>query len=121
MKIQTLLASTSVFSDLNENEIKKVIEVGIIRKFRVGEWLTHQGDVWPNLIFVITGEIIALKESLEGRSLILETIGEGEVFWGLAFFLEDTPMPAALRASKESEILIWNRERLSTFLFQDGR
>jgi len=65
--------------------------------------------------------VIAEKESIEGRRLILETMGEGEIFWGLGFFLEDVPMPASLRAGQNCSLVLWSRERLSPLVMQDGK
>jgi CRP/FNR family transcriptional regulator len=121
MHLSGLLKETTLFSDLSNSDIRDLVNLGGSRKYRVGEWLVCQGEIWPNLIFMISGEITALKESPEGRSLILETFREGEIFWGLAFFLDDAPMPAALRASKESSILVWNRNDLTPLLIRDGR
>jgi len=91
------------------------------RQFRGGEWVVHHGDIWPNLFFVQKGQVTAIKESAEGRSLTLATFGEGEVFWGLAFFIENAPMPAALKAPQNSELLLWSRKDLMPFIFKNGQ
>jgi CRP/FNR family transcriptional regulator len=115
------LSKTTIFSHLNEDELRALEDIGIIRHYRNSEWIVYQGDVWPYLFFVARGEVSAAKESVDGRSLILEIIGAGEIFLGLAFFLDDTPMPASLRASQDCELLLWPLERLSPLLMKDGR
>jgi CRP-like cAMP-binding protein len=77
--------------------------------------------VWPNLFFIQHGQVTAIKESAEGRSLTLATIEQEEVFWGLAFFIENAPMPAALKATKDCELLIWSRADLLTLIMENGR
>jgi CRP/FNR family transcriptional regulator len=76
--------------------------------------------VWSNLFLIRKGQVTAIKESPEGRSLTLATFGEGEIFWGLAFFIENAPMPAALKASDECELLLWSRDELMPFILEDG-
>jgi CRP-like cAMP-binding protein len=121
MLLHQRLSQISLFSHLNIEAIQRIMAAGLTRTYTSGEYLVHHGDVWPYLFFVIKGEIAAVKVSLEGRSLILETIREGDVFWGLAFFLEDAPMPAALKASLQSEIFLWPRHQLLPLLLKDGQ
>jgi CRP-like cAMP-binding protein len=64
------------------------------------------------MFLVIEGSITAVKESAEGRSLIIETIHSGEVLWGIAFFEPDAPMPVALVAEEDSRFLIWPRDHI---------
>jgi CRP-like cAMP-binding protein len=115
------LSRSIIFTHYSEDQIRNLIALGVTRKFSAGEWIVYQGDVWPYLFFVASGEVIAVKESLEGRRLILETIGEQEIFWGLAFFLEDEPMPASLRADQACSLILWSQERLSPWVLRDGK
>ena len=121
MALIETLSRIPLFSHLQEGTHQQLIEAGFSRTYRMGEYLAHHGDVWPYLFLVLKGEITAVKSSLEGRSLILETIRKGEVFWGLAFFLNEAPMPAALKASESSEIFLWSREQIAPFLIRDGQ
>ena len=117
--IKTLLQN-SIFSALNDSDLDSLITNMQSRRYAEGEWLVQQGDVWPHLFLLKSGEVIAVKESFEGRSLILADFRAGDIFWGLAFFLEDNPMPASLQASQDSEILIWKREELLPLLLRNG-
>ena len=71
--------------------------------------------------YIEYGGIQAVKESIEGRCLIVTQFGPGELFWGLAFFIEDAPTPAALVATQDTRIKIWSRENFLPFLFENGR
>ena len=121
LKTTNALSKNLVFSHLSEDELRKVEAIARIRHFKNSDWVVHNGDVWPNLFFVRQGEVTAIKESSEGRSLTLTTIREGEVFWGLAFFSENAPMPAALKASQDSELWLWSRDDLMPFIFENGQ
>ena len=76
--------------------------------------------MWPFIFIIESGSIIALKESFEGRSLVAAWISVGEIFWGLAFFLEDAPTPAALVATEETRIHTWSRNHLLPILLENG-
>jgi CRP/FNR family transcriptional regulator len=114
------LFQNSIFSGLNESERELVTASMQARRYREGEWIAQQGDVWPHLFLVQSGEVTAVKESFEGRSLILAAFKGGDIFWGLAFFLEDAPMPASLLVSRESEILSWERQHILPLLLRNG-
>jgi CRP-like cAMP-binding protein len=68
-----------------------------------------------------SGDITAMKESREGRSLIVTSIQPGEIFFGLAFFCADMPMIVALVANENSRLHLWSRESLVPVLQQNGR
>jgi len=121
MPHELIPASNSIFSNIDEDKREHLIAIGSTKTYQMGEWIVHQGDNWPYLFLVVSGKISAIKESPEGRSLILETIGEGEFLWGLAFFLENGPMPAAYRAISESKLLLWSRDQLYPLLMKDGQ
>jgi len=121
MALIELLSHNPIFSHLDQVETQKVAKLTITRTFPKGEWLTHVGDAWPYLFLVGSGSITALKESSEGRSLIVVSLGKGEVFWGVSFFQEDALMPVSLIASEESIVHLWPKDRILPFMYQDGR
>ncbi len=121
MKISNPLAENQVLSHLNEVDLQKMFASAKVRRFQDDDWIVHHGDVWPHLFFIKSGQVTAIKESPEGRSLTLATFGKGEIFWGLAFFIENAPMPAALKASEECELLLWSRDDLMPLIMANGK
>ena len=121
MNINDALFKNLVFSHLSDEAFQKIVDIVQIRHVVSGEWIVHHGDVWPNLFFIQSGQVTAIMESLEGRSLTLATIHAGDVFWGLAFFIENAPMPAALKATEDCELLIWSRETLLPLILENGQ
>ena len=115
------LAQDPVFASLSPSELEELALQSRLRSYAKGEWIVHNGDIWPYLLWVESGKINALKESGEGRSLITTTILTQEKFWGLAFFQEDLPMPVALVAEEESHIRLWSREQFLPFLLKNGK
>jgi CRP-like cAMP-binding protein len=120
MNISTSLVQVPLFAHLNKDELNSLEVAAQKHRYQSGEWIVHHGDVWPYLFLVRDGEITVTKESIEGRSLILETIQKGDLFWGLAFFHDDAPMPAALIASQESELYLWSRDDILPLILRNG-
>jgi CRP/FNR family transcriptional regulator, dissimilatory nitrate respiration regulator len=111
----------SIFAHLDQDQINDLIGTAQLRHYQAGEWIAHYGDIWPFFFFINCGEVTAVKESFEGRSLILTTFCAGEVFWGLAFFIQEAPMPAALHVVQDTELLLWSRESLLPYFLKNGR
>lgn len=113
--------NSQIFSNLDEKTKTSLKELAIPMLYKKGEWITHYGDVWPYLFYIEYGMIQAVKESAEGRSLIVTQFEAGELFWGLAFFIEDAPTPAALMTTDDTQILIWSRNNFLPILLENGK
>ena len=116
-----VLSTHELFTSLNTSQQNLFMNEAIARSYPKGAFITQYGDVWPYLFIVTEGQINAIKESSEGRSLTLATIDAGDFFWGLGFFIENAPMPAALKAAETCELLLWSRADLLPFIFENGR
>lgn len=115
------LTNNSVFASLADKERERLVEAAIHKKYAKGEWIAPYGDVWPYLFLVTAGSIHGLKESSEGRSLIVLTLEPGDLFWGMAFFDDDAVMPVLLQAQSDSQVYLWSREQMQPWLWQNGR
>ena len=121
MELISLLINNPIFSSLDPENLYTIANIAITRSYESDHWVTHYGDIWPYLFIVHEGIITAMKESVEGRSLIVAQFEAGEVFWGLGFFLKDAPTPAALVTTRPSKIHIWSRQQLLPILLQNGQ
>ena len=115
------LVDNPLFSGLDRRGLDLLHQLSITRTYPDGQWITHYGSNWPYLFQVETGLVTALKESPEGRSLVVITLEPGEVFWGTGFFKEGLGMPVALVAKQETRLRLWSREQLQTFLVENGQ
>ncbi|MCX6054151.1 MAG: Crp/Fnr family transcriptional regulator [Chloroflexi bacterium] len=120
MEQESIITNHPVFQSLNEQTIQQVIEAANPKVYKKGDFLVHQGEVWPFLFLLKEGKIVAEKDSAEGRTLTATTLFPGDLFWGLAFFLEDSPMPAALRILNDAKVIIWSRRDLLPILKNNG-
>lgn len=115
------LKNNLIFKELSPQDIALVLECSIEKTYPKDQWITHYGSDWPFLFFVEKGKVTALKESPEGRSLVVITLEEGEVFWGTGFFKEGVGMPVALVAGQETRLRLWSREKLLPFMIANGQ
>ena len=120
MEPRELFKRNPVFSCLTERELDTLIEVAVLRHYHQGQYLTHAGDIWPELFYLLKGSISAIKESSEGRSLVATSFKPGEVFWGVTFFHPDLPMPVALKVDQQSSLYLWTREQVLPILSSNG-
>jgi CRP-like cAMP-binding protein len=120
MSLTELLAQNPIFTHFSAEEQEHIATRAVSRHYTKGEWIAYYGEIWPNFFIVEEGSVTALKESVEGRSLIVVTLGPGDVLWGLAFFYDDTPMIVSLIADEPSTIHIWSKEDLVPILLKDG-
>jgi CRP-like cAMP-binding protein len=116
-----IITENPLFAHLPLHVLEELKTRAIQRTFQAREIIVHQGDVWPNLFLVAAGEIHAVKESLEGRALIATTLEPGDIFWGLAFFIQEAPMPVMLQANSPAVIYIWTRDQLVPIIQSNGR
>ena len=121
MALLEMMSQNPLFSYLKPSQQEQLAGLAVARSYSAGQWITYHGDIWPYLFMVESGRVNALKESSEGRSLIVVSLEAGEVFWGLAFFIEDAFMPVGLTADRDSLIHTWSRERLLPHLIGNGR
>jgi len=110
-----------IFPGLPPNQIKQIGGLAIQRNYSRGQFIFLQGEVWPYLFFVAEGMLSAVKESVEGRSLVMGKFSRGDVFWGMSFFNPTLASPVTLQAIEESQLLLWDREGLLPHLLANGR
>lgn len=113
------ITQAPVFSSLNKHLTVRAVQEIMRRTYSGGSCITFQDDIWPYLFLVDTGRIDAVKESSEGRQLIVMSLYPGDIFWGLAFFDEQARNPVTLMAQESSKVLIWPREQLLPILMEE--
>jgi CRP/FNR family transcriptional regulator len=115
-----IILNHPVFCSLDTPSLNQIIVLSSRKQLKKGDFLAHQGEVWPYLFLVEKGLVVAEKDSEDGKTLTAAVFSPADLFWGLAFFLEDSPMPASLRVVEESALIIWKREDMLPILTQNG-
>ncbi|MBE0410920.1 MAG: Crp/Fnr family transcriptional regulator [Anaerolineales bacterium] len=114
------LSQAEFISALPENEQQELFKQALSRKLEVGEFLCHQGDIWPKVIFLGSGQLRWSILSITGREFVLFLVDAGRVFWGHSIF-DDQPMPASLMATKQSWVYLWPREIILPILYRNPK
>jgi CRP/FNR family transcriptional regulator len=81
-----LLRRVPVFSALGEEELGRVAEVTVPRRFDSGETVFREGDESDTCYVVRSGHARAIREHTDGRSITLANFGPGDIFGELAMF-----------------------------------
>lgn len=118
--LEKILEGNPIFASLSPGQLSIAAQTAIHKPYRNGEWITHNGTFWPYLFLVKQGTVQAIKESPEGRSLLVAEFHQNQVFWGLGFFVEDAPMPVALVAKKDTELYLWRVDDLKPTILTNG-
>jgi len=118
--LQDTLESTTLFEGLPQATIEDLVQNALERNFKSQEIIVHQEDVWPYLFLVARGRIHATKESPGGRAFIATALKSGDIFWGLAFFIDGAPMPVMLQAKADTQIYIWSNKLLIPIIKEHG-
>jgi CRP/FNR family transcriptional regulator len=115
-----ILASKALFATFSDRDLADLALNANHKAYRDQEILVLQEEVWPYLFLIADGKIDAIKESAEGRSFIATSLKAGDIFWGLAFFIEDAPMPVLLQAKEATQIYLWSREYMVPIIQKHG-
>jgi len=118
--LHRLLKETNPFAYFDETHRAEITALAHQRRFEKGEFITLHGESWPYLILVKEGSLHGVKESEGGRHLVVLTLTQGDVFWGLTFFDKDSTMPVSLQSVKSGLLASWSRDDLLPFLLANG-
>ena len=99
-----LLGSVPVFEELADDDLRRVAEVTVPRRFAAGEVVFREGDDSDTCYVVSVGHARAIREHPDGRQITLATFGPGDIFGELAMF-DDERRSATVEAVDELEVL----------------
>jgi len=109
------LTQTPAFNCLPLSEVQELVNLGRIKSLHKSEYICHQGDFWPYLIYVRKGLLSWSILSAGGREHVLFLLEPKDIFWGHTL-MDDQPMPASLMAMKHAEVMLWHKDALQPFL-----
>ena len=99
-----LLARVPVFEELADDDLRRVAEVIVPRRFGGGEVVFREGDDSDTAYVVSAGHARAIREHPDGRQITLATFGPGDIFGELAMF-DDERRSATVEATDDLEVL----------------
>ena len=95
-----MLARVPAFAELAEDDLARVAELAIHRRFDAQEVIFREGDDSDTCYVVQAGHARALREHADGRQITLATFGPGDIFGELAMF-DDERRSATVQATDE--------------------
>ncbi len=98
------LKSNPVFAGLPAREIEILAGAASEEVYRAREYVFMEGDSPGWLCLVISGRVKIVRHSRAGKDVVLELLGPGEIFGGVAV-IEKRPYPAAAQAVEPTTVL----------------
>jgi CRP/FNR family transcriptional regulator len=99
-----LLHRVPAFSALGEEDLARVAEVAVPRRFEAGEVVFRERDQSDTCYIVRSGHARALREHADGRSITLARFGPGDIFGELAMF-DDERRSATVEVIERTEAI----------------
>ncbi|MGI9951160.1 Crp/Fnr family transcriptional regulator [Moorellaceae bacterium AZ2] len=106
----TYLRQIPLFADLTEEELKKIADLAITKRYRKNMYIFLEGEPGTAFYFVKSGAIKLFQVLEDGREKILHFVREGEIFAEVVLF-DGGPYPATAETLEDTEVgCIHNRD-----------
>jgi CRP-like cAMP-binding protein len=102
--LTSFLRSSPVFAALPAREVAALGAVAVEERCRAREYVFMEGDPARWLCIVRQGRVKILRHSRAGKDVVLELLGPGEIFGGVAV-IERRPYPATAQSAEPSAVL----------------
>lgn len=105
---ENVLASVSLFSDLDAAALESLEAFTFRRSFAPGELIVEEGRTGNGLYVILSGRAEVIRKLADDTIHVLRTMGAGDPFGELAL-LGEWPRTATVRAVDETECLGMDR------------
>lgn len=86
IEIKKVLSGFSLFRDLDDQDIEKIVDISISREWKKNSHVFLQGDPLENVYFINDGKVKIYKSDANGREQIVAILKKGEMFPHVGFF-----------------------------------
>jgi CRP-like cAMP-binding protein len=100
-EVLELLTRVPVFSTLETEDLQRIAQLAVPRRFEAGQMVFREGDASDTCYIVHTGHTRAVHQHGDGRIIALATFGPGDIFGELALF-EDELRSATVEALEQT-------------------
>lgn len=104
-----------MFEFLDAEELDRLYSLCATERFSKGDYIFLECDQPRNLYTVVSGEVKLLKQTEDGREMIVEMAYPGEIFGEEAIF-DGQPYPMTAQALSDVELLSVSRTDFFAFL-----
>src|SRR6188474_2026679 len=102
--VAAFLRQRPVFAGLPAREIEELATVAVEESHRARAYIFLESDPSRWFYLVKSGHVKIVRHSKTGKDVVLELLGPGEVFGGVAV-IEKRPYPAAAQATEPTVVL----------------
>ncbi|WP_075982090.1 Crp/Fnr family transcriptional regulator [Bacillus massilinigeriensis] len=85
-EIKKVLSCFSLFKELNDEELNKIVDISISRTWIKGNHIFLQDDPIENVYFIHSGKVKIYKSDANGKEQIVAILKKGEMFPHVGFF-----------------------------------
>jgi CRP/FNR family transcriptional regulator len=103
-EVLELLGRVPVFSTLEPEDLERIAELAVPRRFAPGQAVFREGDSSDTCYVVRSGHARAVRAHGDGRTITLAVFGPGDFFGELALF-EDERRSATVEAIEECDVV----------------
>ena len=108
-ELAAFLTASPVFAGVPAREVTALAGVAREESYRTRDWIFMEGEPADWFCLVRSGRVKILRASRGGKEVVLELLGPGEPFGGVAV-IERRPYPASAQATEPSVVLKIPRE-----------
>jgi len=119
-RMQQLLGSVELFSELDREDLQAIAEVAQQRTVAKDTTILHAGDPAEAVFVVANGRVKIVTTSSDGKEFILTVLGAGQVFGEMAL-LESAPRSASVITVTTVGLLVINHQDFQHLLDSEPR
>jgi CRP/FNR family cyclic AMP-dependent transcriptional regulator len=103
-EVVELLGRVPVFSTLEREDLERIAQLTVPRRFEPGQAVFREGDSSDTCYIVRDGHARAIRTHSDGRTITLARFGPGDIFGELAMF-EDERRSATVEAIEPTSVV----------------
>lgn len=116
--IKKLLSGFSLFRDLNDEEMDKIVQISIAREWKKGTHIFMKDDPIENVYFMYRGKIKIYKSDINGREQIVNILKNGDMFPHVGFF-RDGGYPAFSEVIEDAVLIVISKDDFEKLLLNN--
>lgn len=99
-----LVADSPVFAAVPRHELDALVARARLERYAARDHVFYEGDAADWFCLVVDGRVKIVRHARTGKDVVLELLGPGEIFGGVAV-IERRPYPASAQAVEASVVL----------------
>ncbi len=113
--IRAVLAKHFLLRHLEDEELRQLLRFAKLRHARTGEILFQKGDPGDGLLAILKGRIRISTLSVEGKEVVLNILGAGELFGEVAL-IDGKDRSADASVMEDAELVVIDARDFTPFL-----